>query len=358
MEEGIRKLLGIRKKTSWMYELWYHIRKSLSFRALVVVSLLAAFIAAIVLFAHVELLKRPEILKEIAEQGVHPYFISFYWLVTTITTVGYGDIVPLTVEGKLIALFIMALGVVSLSLIISQITSRIVSVNLGSMFGVTRTRKKIDCVLCGWNPITESAYNELKAPGVEIVVIDKQNRPELAKARDVHFISGDPTNPDILRRANVQNAKNIVLGMDEDSEVLLAIHVIRDINPWINIVAKINNHEHIKIAESAGADHVVSPPSIGGRLLSMVADEPSVVEWVIRATAGAKGKQLIEYDITKDSQFVDKTVGVVRKELGDTAKIIGVDTAEGLEKIPGDDLRIEAGNKLIMLIDTRKFKLR
>lgn len=358
MEEGIRKLLGIKKKTSWLYETWYRMRRALSFRALIVLSLLAAFIAAIVLFAHVELLKRPEILKQIAEQGVHPYFISLYWLVTTITTVGYGDITPLTMQGKIIALFIMVLGVVSLSLIISQVTSRIVSVNLGSMFGVTKTSRKIDCVLCGWNPITESAYQELKAPGVELVVVDKQNRPELAKARDVHFITGDPTNPDILRRANIQNAKNIVLGMDEDSQVLLAIHVIRDLNPWINIVAKINNHEHIKIAESAGADHVVSPPSIGGRLLSMVADEPSVVDWIIRATAGAKGKQLIEQDITKESRFVDRTIGDVRKELGDTAKIIGVDTAEGLEKIPGDDLKIEAGNKLIMLIDKRTFRLR
>ena len=229
--------------------------------------------------------------------------------------------------------------------------------SLGSMFGVAKTRKKIDCILCGWNPISESTFYELKKPGVEIVVIDKQNRPELAKARDVHFIAGDPTNPDILKRANIANAKNIVLAMDEDSEVLLAIHVIRDLNPWINIVAKINNHEHIKIAESAGADHVVSPPSIGGRLLSMVADEPSVVEWVIRATAGAKGVQFIEYDVTKDSPFVDKTVGEARKHFGNKAKIISVDTAEGLEKIPGDDLKIEAGNKLIMLIDTKRFRI-
>jgi Trk K+ transport system NAD-binding subunit len=122
-------------------------------------------------------------------------------------------------------------------------------------------------------------------------------------------------------------------------------------------VAKINNHEHIKIAESAGADQVVSPPSVGGRLLSMVTDEPSAVEWVIRATSGAKGIQLVEYDVVAGSPFADKTVGAVRKQFGDNAKIIGVDTAEGFEKIPGDELKIEPGNKLIMLIDTKKFKL-
>jgi len=61
------------------------------------------------------------------------------------------------------------------------------------MFGVTRTRKKIDCIICGWNPTSEAAFNELKEPGFEIVIIDKINRPELAKTRNVHFLAGDPT---------------------------------------------------------------------------------------------------------------------------------------------------------------------
>ncbi|MBW2997468.1 NAD-binding protein [Candidatus Woesearchaeota archaeon] len=357
MDESIRRLLGIRKKTSFLYDIWYAVRKILTARLLIVLFLAALFATAIVLFARVEVVQRPEVMQELEMTGTSPYFFSMYWLVTTITTVGYGDVVPITMPGKLLALLMMILGVVSLSLIISQVTSKVVALNLGSMFGVAKAKKKIDSILCGWNPISQAAYEELKRPGVEVVVIDKENRPELAKSRDIHFIAGDPTNPDILERANITNAKSIVLAMEQDSEVLLAIHVIRELNPWINIVAKINNHEHIKIAESAGADQVVSPPSIGGRLLSMVADEPSVVEWVIKATSAEKGTQLVELNVAKDSPFVDKTVGEVRKQLGDKAKIIGVDTAEGLEKIPGDDLLIETGSKLIMLIDTKKFKL-
>ena len=357
MDESVRRLLGIRKHTSWIYDLWYRFRRSVTPRMMLVMLLLAVFFVAVLLFARLELMQRPDVMEQLKATGANIYFISLYWLITTITTVGYGDLVPVTTAGRMLALLIMILGIISVSLVISQITSRIVSVNLGSMFGVTKTKKKIDCILCDWNPISQAAFNEIKGPGVEIVVIDKQNRPELAKARDVHFMTGDPTNPDILKRANVQNAKSIVLAMADDSDVLLAVHVIRELSPWINIVAKINNHEHIKIAEAAGADQVVSPPSIGGRLLSMVADEPSVVDWVLKATSGKKGIRLIEYNVVKDSIFVDKTIGDARKQLGDKVKIIGVDTAEGLEKIPGDDLKIEAGNKLIMIVDTTKFKL-
>ncbi|MFH1064100.1 MAG: potassium channel protein [Candidatus Woesearchaeota archaeon] len=357
MNEGVGRMLGIRKGTSLIYESWYWLRKAVSLRMIVVTILLSLFTTGVILFAHYEFLARPEVSDQLAIKGISPYFQSVYWLVTTITTVGYGDVVPETIPGKVVALAIMVLGMITMSLIISQVTSRIVSMNLGSMFGVTKTRKKIDCIICGWNPISESAFQEIKKPGMEIVVIDKENRPELAKAKDLHFMTGDPTNPDILRRANVMNAKNVVLAMEKDADVLLAIHVIRDLNPWINIVAKINNHEHVHIAESAGADQVVSPPSIGGRLLSLVADSPSVVDWVTRATSREKGSQLIEYHVTKESPFAGKTISDARKQLGDSAKIIGVDTAEGLEKIPGDDLRIESGNKLIMIIDTTKFKM-
>ncbi|MFC1742235.1 potassium channel family protein [Nanoarchaeota archaeon] len=357
MDESIRRLLGIRKKTSWFYEMIYHIRRAVSLKMLVVLLLLVVFAVAVVVFARVELMQRPDVMERLSVTGVDPYFVSVYWLVTTITTVGYGDVVPITMYGKILALCIMMVGIVTVSLLISQITSRVVSMNLGSMFGVTRTRRRIDCILCGWNPISKAAYKEIKLPGVEIVVIDKQNRPDLAKSNDLHFIAGNPTNPDVLRRSNIANAKNIVLAMEEDSEVLLAIHVIRDLNPWINIVAKINNHEHIKIAESAGADQVVSPPSIGGRLLSMVADEPSAVDWIIRATSGEGGVQLVEYDVVYGSPFMDKTVMQIKKEFGEKARIIGVDTAEGFEKIPQDNLKLEPGNKLIMLVNKKRFEI-
>ncbi len=357
MDDSVRRLLGMRKKVSFLYLLWDEIRRHFSIRVLTTISILLFFMLSIFLFANYEIMQRPDILEKYGSQGMNPYFISLYWFITTVATVGYGDITPITMKGILVALMVMLSGVMILSLIISQVTSRIVSMNLGSMFGVTRTRKKIDCIICGWNPTSESAFNELTEPGFEIVIIDKVNRPELAKTRNVHFLAGDPTNPDTLKRANIKNAKSVVLAMEEDSEVLLAIHVIRDLNPWINIVAKINNHEHVKVAESAGADQVVSPPSIGGRLLSMFADEPSAVNWVIRATSAEKGIKLTEYRVTNESPFVNKTLAQIRHEIGNKAKIIGVDTAEGFEKIPGDDLKIEAGNKLIMIIDTNRFIL-
>lgn len=354
MEDAIRKFLGIRKE-SWLSKMIYWISRLFTFKALIIAFIVLALFFCFLLFAKYELMARPEVMEALDEYGVSPYFVSFFWVIGTLA-VGYAES-PMTTIGRLLDLFIILVGVTAVAVLISQITTRLVSANLGNMFGMSKTRKKIDYILCGWNPISEATFNELKGSGIEIVVIDPVNRPELAKAKGLHFIMGDPTNPTILKRANAANAKNIVLAMEEDSDVLLAIHVIRDLNPWINIVAKINNHEHIKIAESAGADQVVSPPSIGGRLLSMVSEEPAAVDWVIRATAGEKGLQLFEYDVTKESAFANKTVGHVRTQLKDKAKIISIDTAKGMEKLPGDELVIEPGNKIIMLADMKKLNI-
>jgi voltage-gated potassium channel len=355
MDESIRRLLGIRKKTSWVYDLWHGIRKIFSLKFLIVFFILLILLTAMLLFARYEFITEPEAMARLNAANMSPYAAAFFWLVITLAT-GYEE-TPITNMGKTLNLFIILMSVVAVAALISQITSMLLSANLRNMFGMARTKEKIDCIICGWNPISESAFNEIKKPDVKIVVIDRQNRPELAKAKGAYFIAGDPTNPETLKRANITNAKSIILAMEDDSEVLLAIHVVRGLNPWVNIVAKINNHEHVRIAESAGADQVVSPPSIGGRLLSMVSEEPSVVEWVIRATSSEKGTQLIEYDVTKDSPFAGRTVGEARRQLGDRAEIIGVDTAEGFERIPGDGLRIDAGSKIIMMVDTKKFRL-
>jgi voltage-gated potassium channel len=354
-EDIIRKQLGIKKEKPLANRVWFSLRKVISLKVIIIVLIITILISAYFLFAYNEYIKHPELLEELSVEETSPYFMAFFWLVGTLIA-EYAE-APYTNVGRLLDLLVIMIGALTTATIISTITSWIVSSKISNMFGIAGIKKKIDCIICGWNPISESAFKQIKRQNSIIVVIDKANTPEPAYAKEIHFISGDPTNRDILKKANIQNAKNIVLAMEEDADVLLAIHIIRDLNPWINIVAKINSHEHVKVAEAAGADQVVSPPSIGGRLLSMVTDEPSAVEWIVRTTSGDTGFKLIEYDVISESPIANKTIREARQHLKTQAKIIGVDTAEGFEKVPDDGLRIEPGNKLIMIIDTKRFAL-
>ena len=353
MEEdtSITKLLGIRKRIKKIYGFWYRLKKKMTPRTWFIILIIIILISAYLAFAYFEYVLHPQTLESISVDKTNPFFMAFFWLIGTMMA-GYAE-APYSTVGRVLDLIVILIGIMTVATIISKITSRIVSANIGNMLGRGSTKKKIDYIICGWNPVSEAAYERMKKPGTEVVIIDKQGSAIPINDADVYFISGDPTEKDTLQKANIKNAKNIVLAMDEDSEVLLAIHVVRDLNPWINIVAKINDHEHVKLAEAAGADHVVSPPSIGGRLLSMATDEPAAVEWVVRTISIVGGIELVEYDVTNKSTLANKTIGEARKALKGTAKIIGMDTAEGFEKVPEDHLKIEPGNKLIMVTNKK-----
>ena len=236
------------------------LKRHLTSKRLLAILFITIFTLSVLLFAKYEFIENTERYDKIIAEGKNPYFEAFYWLITTITTVGYGDYTPLSTKGKVLALSVMILGVTLLAFILTQITQRIVSANLGNIFGVNRMKKKVDYILCGWNSVSEAALNEIDSDRHEVVVIDPASRPDLAKLTTIQYIRGDPKSEDVLMKANIKNASNVVLAMDRDSDVLLAIHVIRELNPFIHLVAKINSHEHVALAEAAGADRVVSPP--------------------------------------------------------------------------------------------------
>ncbi|MFC1723072.1 potassium channel family protein [Nanoarchaeota archaeon] len=344
---GMKKLLGLKEESIFSTG-YFWVRKHFTPMRAMMLGLLVVLLICMIFFANYEMLPREGFEEKVlGDKSIGAYFYGVYWTITTLTGVGYGDVTPLTNTGRAVAMLVMLCGVLFAGIIISQITSFLVAANLGSMFGIARAKRRMDLIICGWNPTSEATLDELKGGKMEIVLVDQENVSEEAKAANVLFVMGDPTKPEVLQKANIEHARNLVLSLDDDSEALLATHVIRELNPYINLIVKINNHEHVELAKRAGADHVVSPSSIGGRLLSIVADEPHVVEWVVEATTRTKGVTLIEYDIGADSPYVNKTIGAIRKEMGGKAKILGVETAAGFERIPSDDIKIEAGAKLI-----------
>jgi len=312
---------------------------------------LLMYFVSLTLFAKYEFIEIQEINQQFEREGKNPYFEAAYWLITTATTVGYGDITPQTFQGKIVSIFMMILGVSVLGLVLSTITSKIVSSNIGSLLGIGVTKGKTDYIICGWDKVAEEAFKELDDGENQFVIVDSVNRPELSHMKNVVFILGDPLDKQTLIKANIKNAKSVLLSMQNDADIILSTHIIRDLNPWINIVAEIDNRSHIPLAQEAGADRVVSPSSIGGRLLSIASEEPNVVRWLTSVLKIGKNIDIVEYDIKKDSPWNGKTIGSIRPTLSGRAKILGVDTAEGLDHIPSDNVVLHAGNKVIMILD-------
>ena len=358
MREEISELLEQKKgKINPGIKLIKSFRNFLSSKWIIFFIFLLIFIIGVTLFTKFEFIDDEQRHAQFIEEGKNPYFESVYWLITTMTTVGYGDYSPGSFKGKIVTMAIMIFGIGLLGFLLSQLTQKIVQTNLGSLFGVTHTKKKIDYIIIGWNKISDAALTELSGPDKEVVVVDRQQRPEIASRRDLTYVTGNPASTRTLLKANIEKAAYALITLEEDSDVILVIHVIRKLNPWINIVAKINNFEHIVLAKDAGADEVVSPFSIGGRLIATAPTDPMVVKWMIGATTPKSNLTLTEYDISKNSKIVGMSIKEINRQLEKMGKIIGIDTPEGFEKVPSNDFKLRYGDKLILLIDKTKFNI-
>ncbi len=342
-----RHLLKQIKKRRSFFSFLPSFKSFLSGKSLFLVIFIILFTLSLILFARFEFITQP-VIEQMKSEGKNPYFEAFYWLITTAATVGYGDITPRTFNGKVIAITVMILGVSLLGFLLSQLTQSIVASNIGKFFGISRITKSIDFVICGWNDLAKAAFEEINDFRSSIIIISP-SRPDIDLSNNIQYISGDPCDKSVLGSANIQKAKHILLCMDDDSEVLLAAHVIRELNPWVNITAAISNSEYISMAESAGADQVIAPSAIAGRLLSIISERPYVVKWFLDTTSKSMHGKYIEYFVAPNSLFAGKSLSAIRQL--HALRVIGVESEGGFDKLPHGDYELKPGDRLVVMVE-------
>ncbi len=219
-------------------------------------------------------------------------FSGLYWALVTMTTVGYGDIVPTTTAGRIIAMLTIASGIAVYTATISVAASSIVEAAERRRQGYTRYRGVRHIVVVGWTPASEAAIRELRGRGYTGDIVLVTDRPASvvreAVIEGVTFIRGDPTRRETLLRANVPRANMVIVSTDDDAKTVLVILAVRGLNPGARIVAEALHPENVELMHKAGADIVVPTRDLGGRMLATSLIEPGAamfVEDISRAEA-------------------------------------------------------------------------
>lgn len=193
------------------------------------------------------------------------WFNAFYWVMTTMATVGYGDFFAKTVAGKLFTMFLYVFGIGLLSLVIGKIIDAMGELQRRRGAGTLSFNAEDHVVLINWSRKTQAAVEEILcyAPKSRIVIIDEAVRHPLEHMEQVHFISGDASNDEILRMANIQGARAaIIFGdtrIDEapliDGKSLLIVSSIERIAPHVHTTVEImlekniQNFHHVHVNE-------------------------------------------------------------------------------------------------------------
>ncbi len=289
----------------------------------------------------------------------YTWFDAFYMTLTTITTIGYQELHPLSHAGRIFNSFLIIFGVSALFLAAGAMTQTIIELELQDRYGKRRKKRMIDklqnhFIVCGFGRVGRNASYEFQRAGVPFLVLDR-NEQRVAKATSAGMLAvvADATQDDALREAGVLHAKGLIAALPSDAENLFIILSAKSLNPNLTIVTRASEEEAGEKLRRAGADTVFTPYSMAGRQLADALVRPHVVEF-LDFTRGSMGPQVTmeQVCVSPQSQFTRKTLGQLLGPRKSEVIVLAVRRKAG-ETIfnPPPESEIAAGDFLIVMGD-------
>jgi voltage-gated potassium channel len=281
------------------------------------------------------------------------FFDGLYWALVTMTTVGYGDIVPHTLYGRVIAMLTIISGIAVYTATISLAAGSLIEAAERRRQGYIRYRGVRHVVVVGWTPASEAAIRELRNRGYtgDIVLVTEKPATVLREAEleGVTLVRGDPTRRDTLLRANVPRANMVIVSTNDDAKTVLVVLAVRGLNGRARIVAEALHPENVELMHKAGADIVVPTRDLGGRMLATSLIEPGAAMFVENISrAEARPIELHEMPAAPYAgrRYIDVLLEMRKKGLTPVAlRRRGV-----LISNPSDDMVIEPDDILVVVM--------
>lgn len=204
--------------------------------------------------------------------GIDSLTDAFWYTLVTGSTVGYGDITPNSFQGQVFGMSLLLLSVASFAVALGVLLTPAIEARLTRALGrMTDTNLDLlenHILVLGYGELTEPILEELAPEATVLVITPDETRARALVDRDVEVLTGDPSDEEVLHRANVEAARAAVAATTSDAEDALAILTARQLNPGLRIVAAATDRENADKLRRAGADTVISPTVIGGHLLA------------------------------------------------------------------------------------------
>jgi len=223
------------------------------------------------------------------------WFNAFYMSVTTVSSVGFMEVQPLSAVGRGFTVVLICFAVTGLGIWWGLITALIVELDLAGLLRRRRIMNKIaelknHFIVCGGGRMGRVVIEELYTAGKSFVLIER-DRAQVAAIQsvypDVLVIQDDATKEHTLTLAGVERAGGLAACLTEDGDNLLLCLTARGMCPNLTIVARAAFQESLDKLRRAGADHVMSPIVTGGLRIASMLLRPSVVSYLDVATTGA-----------------------------------------------------------------------
>jgi voltage-gated potassium channel len=242
---------------------------------------------------------------------------AFYMTITTITTVGYGDITPQTFRGKIFTIGLIITGVGVALYVLTGIIGSVLEGRLREAFGITKVRRSVakmknHKIICGGGRTGIVIADEFKGEGVDFVVIENNSEQvkELRK-RGIPVVEGDATAEETLKEAGVERASGLVSTIPIDADNLFLSITAKGMNANLDIVTRASSEKAAKMLYTTGVKKVVMIEEIGGRRLARSLTKPEIVAFMDFATKTGESS-LESFTVEKGAKIANRKVKTLR----------------------------------------------
>ena len=271
---------------------------------------------------------------------------ALWWGIVTLSTVGYGDIVPHTLWGRVIGAVLMIFQIGFLGYLLSVILGAVTETRLKVLLGSMGTDMRGHVVVAGYSAVGKAAVRELIASKQSVAVIcENQEEVPLVQALGVEGqvfgCYGSINSEEAFRRANVGDCEAVIFTTEDDTNNLIGALNVRAIYPKVRVVVSVRRVELRHTLKAAGVTYVATPSDMGGRLCASAAFRPDVATAVEDLTTATYGADIQEYQVRPNSPIVGLTFAQADAKVraGTGCILIGIIRAKG--ELAGGDREYE-----------------
>ena len=307
----------------------------------------------------------------VPEANIHTFGDALWYALVTLTTVGYGDMYPVSWPGKLLGL-VFVLGSVSvLGYLVGQINSYWQQRMESKKLGYDGTAFRGHVVLIGWNPFGRQVASQILKAGRQMAIITYQREQvDIIRAHypqdQVFVLLSEAGNHELLRHARPDAATSVFLNIDDDTQSLVEILNLKRRFPQPEYIVAIRNSDLKETFRTAGVRYIISQNEIVSRLVASYVFEPEVAqmtEELMEVSTDDAEYDLIQVPVSGEHVFVaspyEEAFITLKRDYN--AVLMGVSRADSkgmyqVHRNPEGDFTIQNGDYLLLMADGRAKK--
>ncbi len=286
----------------------------------------------------------------------YPTFDAFYMTLITMTTVGYGEVHPLSHAGRVFNSFLIAFGVTTIFIAIGAMTQTIIEREFGEAIGKRRNKRMIDklkdhYIICGFGRVGRGAAAELHHAAVPFVVVDSNpERVERAMVAGMLAVVADATRDETLHQVGIESARGLVAALATDADNLFVLLSAKGLNPRIYVAVRAAEEGAEAKMRRAGADAVFAPYSLTGHRLAQSLLRPHVVQFLDLTENIGMDIAIEQMRVAETSEMVAKSIQEMQLGRDIGVIVLAIRRADGRMIFnPTADAAMHAGDYLIVM---------